>query len=190
MKNFRILTAVFLLGALISSCTDDDDTTPAAATPVTPNEEELITTVDLEFRDALGTIVGTFSFNDPDGDGGNDPTIDTIRIAASAVYTVIAEFKDASDPNDVEDITAEILEEDDEHLVCFEQTNISGLTIQRTDTDGTYEVGLESQWETTMSASSNQGVLRLTLRHQPGSKDGTCTPGDSDVEIDFPVVIQ
>ncbi len=187
MKNIKILMAVSI-GLLTYSCTDDDDATPAV--PITQNEEEVITTVDLTFTDSLTSSSSTFSFNDPDGDGADDPTIDTIKLSVGKVYTVSAEFKDASDPDDVEDITAEIKTEDDEHLVCFDQTNINGLTIRRTDTDGTYEVGLDSRWQTTMNATSNQGVLRLTLRHQPGSKDGSCTAGDTDVEIDFPVIIQ
>jgi len=179
---------ITLVGLLMYSCTNDDDATPGA--PITPNEEELITTVDLIFEDSLTSLRDTFSFNDLDGDGGNPPIIDTIRLSRGKVYSVSAEFKDASDPNDVEDITAEIKGEDDEHLICFEQTNISGLTIKRTDTDGTYEVGLASRWETDFSATVSNGTLRLTLKHQPGSKDGSCAVGDTDVEIDFPIIIK
>ncbi len=187
MKNFRILF-ILILGLSTYSCTDDDDSvTPG--TKVTPNEEELITTVQLIFSNEFNVILDSASFNDPDGDGGNAPSIDTITLQSGTDYTVDLKFLDASDANDVEDITIEIEEEDDEHLICFDQSNISGLTINRSDSDGTYEIGLKSLWVVDSNASSNSGVLKLTLKHQPGSKDGTCAPGDIDVEIDFPVII-
>ncbi len=143
--------------------------------------------MNLEFTDQ-NQNVSVFSFKDLDGDGGNPPVIDTIKLNKNQSYTVSAIFLDESDPNDVEDITVEILEEDNEHLICFDIENIDGLTIRRTDSDGTYEVGLASMWNVSDTAVATNGIVRLTLKHQPGIKDGSCAPGDTDVEVDFPVI--
>ncbi len=185
-KTVKICTLLFAM--LFMACTDDDDDSVKPGTGVTGNPEELITTVNLIFQNSTGTALDTFSFNDPDGEGGNAPTIDTLRLMKNFTYKVDAQFLDASNPNDIEDITAEIQMEDDEHLVCYEMTGITGLQINRTDSDGTYEVGLQSDWISDMNAASTNGTLRLTLKHQPSVKDGSCAPGDTDVEIDFPLV--
>lgn len=183
-NNALKLFAFSFLAISLFSCADDDDATPQQ--PISPNDAELITTVNLEFTDQ-NQNVSVFSFTDLDGDGGNSPVIDTIKLNKNLSYTVSAIFLDESDSNDVEDITEEILEEDDEHLICFDIENIDGLTIRRTDSDGTYEVGLASMWNVSDTAVATNGIVRLTLKHQPGVKDGTCAPGETDVEVDFPL---
>ncbi|MDX2248337.1 MAG: hypothetical protein SF052_16255 [Bacteroidia bacterium] len=146
--------------------------------PEEPVGEEEITTVQLIFN---GTE--TFTWKD-----GSDP--DSIILSPLTNYTVEVKFLNKN-KTPAEDITAEIRKEDDEHLVCFEilgELILTNLTIQRTDTDGTYEVGLSSFWQTGAAAT---GQIALKLRHQPGGiKDGTCTPGDSDVEIVFDLAVR
>ncbi|MEL6672881.1 MAG: hypothetical protein AAFR61_11840 [Bacteroidota bacterium] len=147
-----------------------------ACTPEEPDGgEEEITTVTLTFTNGP-----TVTWKE----GGATPTI---TLDANTTYAVAATFLNEEDPNDVEDVTEEIRAEDDEHIVCYEVTGGANLTITRTDSDGTYEVGLATSWVTTDASS---GTMLLKLRHQPGVKDGTCTPGDSDVEVDFNVEIQ
>ena len=191
MKTIKKITRLSLLIAFISilavACKKDKDTPkPGGSTPP-PNEEELITTVKITFVDTAGvqpTIV--VWFRDPDGDGGNPPTqFDTIRLAANSVYNAAIELFDES-KNPVEDITTEIQEEDDEHIFCFTPTNVN-LSIIRTDSDGTYEVGLASQWTV---GNASVGTTQVVLKHQPGVKDGTCVPGDTDVELNFVTEIQ
>ena len=185
IKNNALKLFIFsFLAISLFSCADDDDATPQQ--PISPNDAELITTVKLELTDQ-NQMISVFSFTDLDGDGGNPPVIDTIKLNKNLSYTVSAIFLDESDSNDVEDITEEILEEDDEHLICFDIENIDGLTIRRTDSDGTYEVGLASMWNVSDTAVATNGIVRLTLKHQPDVKDGSCAPGDTDVEVDFPV---
>jgi hypothetical protein len=189
MKTIRLITALFIAGSLFA-CTNDDDDSVTPETQVTPNEEELITTVKLSIKDTANLSVNSFSFRDLDGPGGNSPSIDTIKLSAGMVYDVEIQFQDESDPANAEDITTEIRAEDDEHLICFESMNVSGLSMVRTDSDGTYEVGLTSQWSFGNNATASGGMITITLRHQPGSKDGSCSPGDIDVEVNFPLILQ
>jgi len=175
LKFSTLLLLLFVMG-FVSSCKKDDD-------PEEENEEEVITTLRMTFSEQGASNTFTVTFQDPDGEGGNAPTVfEDINLAANTVYDVSIELLNESDPNDVEDITEEILEEDNEHLFCFTPST-GELSVQRTDTDGTFEVGLQSTWTTT---NADNGTVNVTLKHQPdGVKDGTCSPGDTDIELDF-----
>jgi len=178
---------LFLAATLMVGCKKDKDS-PKPNNPTPPaNEEELITTVKITFVDTAGVEpTVTVFFRDPDGDGGNAPTqFDTIRLAANSVYNATLEVFDES-KNPVENITTEIVEEADEHIFCFTPTNVN-LSIVRTDSDGTYEIGLASQWTVGITSI---GTTQVVLKHQPGVKDGTCAPGDTDVELNFVTEIQ
>ena len=52
---------------------------------------------------------------------------------------------------------------------------------------GTLEVGLATQWTVGIASV---GTTQVVLKHQPGVKDGTCAPGDTDIELDFVTEIQ
>jgi hypothetical protein len=69
-------------------------------------------------------------------------------------------------------------------------SNPLNLTINITDHDTNpqaYPIGLQSNFVT--GAASN-GWLRLVLRHQPNVKNGTYTPGSTDLDVGFTVKIQ
>ncbi|PKP51612.1 MAG: hypothetical protein CVT95_00510 [Bacteroidetes bacterium HGW-Bacteroidetes-12] len=191
MKTIQKITKaslyLFLAVTLIIGCKKDKDSPKPS--PINPpvNEEELITTVKITFVDTAGVEpTVTVFFRDPDGDGGNAPTqFDTIRLAANTIYSATIELFDES-KNPVENITQEIQDEADEHIFCFTPTNVN-LSIIRTDSDGTYEIGLTSQWTT---GTTSVGTTQVVLKHQPSVKDGTCGPGDTDVELNFVTEIQ
>src|SRR6056297_867392 len=97
-KFFRF--SIFALAALtFVACEDDDDDDD---TPSAVNEEELITDMVLTFTNTADQSVSTFTFSDPDGPGGNAPSIDDIVLTDTAVYNVSVQVLDASNPNDVE----------------------------------------------------------------------------------------
>lgn len=184
MKKF---SALLLAAALLAVACKKDDNSVTEPDHDHDHEAELITTVALTFVGPdEAELISNFKFSDLDGAGGNVPVIDTIRLNAGAYYSLDISFLDES-KSPAEDITAEVKEEDDEHLICFSST-LSGLSIERMDTDGTYGVGLNSRW--THNGNAENGSLTLTLKHQPGVKDGTCAPGETDVEVTFPVVYQ
>ncbi|HMP98214.1 MAG TPA: hypothetical protein PKC24_00445 [Cyclobacteriaceae bacterium] len=180
MKTINYFLSLLLVATMLlfTSCGED---------PEPENEEELITTVKLTFSVVgMASTPQTFTWRDLDGDGPNAPVIETITLQADRTYAVSIELLNESE-NPAEDITEEIDEERDEHLFCFEATNGLNLAITRTDTDGTFEVGLESEWVT---GAASTGSVTVILKHQPGTKNGSCDPGEVDVEATFPVVIQ
>ena len=182
MKQFKTnisILAFFLVStAAFTGCNDDNDVTA----PPQPNEEELITTVELTYTNtANSSEISTFKFADTDGEGGNAPSeTDTIRLAANTTYTVAVRFLDESG-TDVEDITTEVLEEAAEHLVCYTATAGTAVTI--TDQDGNgLDLGLAADVTTT---SASNGTFTISLKHQPGIKNGSCDVGETDVEVAF-----
>ncbi|MBX2944430.1 MAG: hypothetical protein KF725_01250 [Cyclobacteriaceae bacterium] len=189
----RFFVAPFLLATLLLvSCGDD---------PEPPNEEELITTLIVTLTSDGGSPV-TLKFYDPDGSGPEEGqftytpiapgTSPAALLAMNTTYLATIQLLDES-KSPTEDITEEIEEEADEHLFCFMQ-NVSGMTISYADTEADYlssgslPVGLKTTWSTTTAGS---GTVQITLRHQPGVKNGTCPGGgDTDIEVTFNVVVQ
>ena len=87
-----------------------------------------------------------------------------------------------------ENITDEVKNEAEEHLFCYQISQLSGLTINRTDSDGNYEIGISTIW---ISGSTAEiGKVKITLNHQPGIKNGDCDPGETDIELEFVVKIE
>jgi len=187
IKTYSILV-ITLFTLFVTGCKKDDDT-PLPTNQNTPpvNGEELITSAILSFVDTAGVQPSVqYAFRDPDGDGGNAPTQhDTIRLAANTYYSATIQLLNESE-SPAEDITLEVQQEDDEHLFCYSPSN-TNVAITRTDSDGTYEVGITTFWSTGVIAS---GETTVTLKHQPGVKDGTCAPGDTDIEVTFVTEIQ
>ncbi len=182
--SFSLLATLAFLLVLISCGKDKDDPeTP----PAIVNEEELITTVTLEFTDPLGIYPDvSATFRDTDGPGGVEPSrFDTIYLVPSVLYNAhIVLLNESVDP--AENITDEVLEEASDHLFCYTPQGLD-LEIVRTDTDGALEIGIQSTWQT---GASGEGNVQVVLKHQPGIKDGSCEPGETDVELDFRIIVQ
>jgi hypothetical protein len=191
LKIFTFLLATLLL----SGCSDD---------PKPVNEEELITTLRLTLVPQGGGATVILEFKDLDGDGSGAPEYTytpstgtgpntAALLTANITYTATLELLNETE-SPAENITEEIEEEADEHLLCFTET-VNGLTITYADTEADYltggstkVVGLVTTWETTMVGD---GTVTITLRHQPGTKTGACPgSGDTDIEVTFKVSIQ
>lgn len=152
--------------------------------PAPQNEEELITTLQINI--VANGDTSAYRFSDPDGEGGWPASTDTIFLQDSSTYAVFLSILDES-RSPATDLTGEILQERNDHLLCFQASGIL-LDIDRTDRDdNNFPVGLNSSWTT---GTGGKGTLQVTLKHQPGIKNGTCEPGDTDIEVVFPVVIR
>jgi type 1 fimbria pilin len=174
--NKRVAFLPLIAAILLAGCKADDPE---------PDENELITTVMLRFTS--GGTTRTFSAKDLDGDGGVAPVLDKITLAPNVTYDLAVEFKDES-KSPVVDITSEVSEEADEHLVIY-TPNPSGLmTVTVTDKDSkNLPIGLRGTART--QATAGTGKLTVQLRHQPGTKNGTPGPGSDDANVTFDVEI-
>jgi len=184
MKTIELLF-ILLAGALtFVSCEKDD--------PEIPNEEELITTVKYTLTPQSDGSEVVFLFRDLDGDGGNSPVITTSPLNSGTTYSGVLELlNEAETP--VENITEEIKNEGAEHQFFF--TSNTNISVQYNDTDlNGKPVGLK-----TILTAGNVGTekLKIVLRHQPDKNAGGVANGDisnargeTDIEIEFDVVIQ
>ena len=184
MKTNKLLIWMLMAGlsTAFMQCKDSGDA-------VTPDDEnELITTVRLNFKEAGTSTVTTFSYQDADGDGGNAPTkFDTIRLKPNTEYTLDIEFLDES-KTPVDNITEEIKNLSYEHLVVYTPNPASLLTYTYGDKDkNNFPIGLTG---TAKTSAAGDGSLKVQLRHQPNSKNGTITPGSDDVNLDFKLEVK
>lgn len=164
-----------------------------ANNPEPADENELITTVSLKFTEQGTTNAQTFTYRDIDGDGGQAPTkFDAITLTAGKTYDLAISFQDES-KSPADDITAEINQKKDEHLVVYTPSPASLLTVTITDKDSrNYPVGLTS---TAKAGAAGTGILNVQLRHQPPVngqpvKNGTATPGSDDVNLKFTLTVK
>ncbi|MBX0292701.1 hypothetical protein K3G63_19810 [Hymenobacter sp. HSC-4F20] len=178
------LLALLASTTLLSACKDDNED------PTPDEDNEQITTVTYTLTPTGGGTPVLVQYRDLDGDGGTAPTIGTLTLAANTTYTGTLALQDET-KTPAENTTAEIQEKADEHLFFFE-TSGTNLTITPTDKDkNNLAVGLTTQAVTgAANATGTTGTLKITLRHQPGSKNGTFAPGSTDVEVNFPTVVR
>lgn len=180
IKPFSIQLSILFIAATLSfaSCRE----TEVKPEDKPQNETELITTMTLIFTDSATNQISTFSFKDTDGDGGSGPVqFDTIQLAANKTYTCKVLLLDES-KTETDTISNEVLKESDDHLFIY---TISGLNLAifRTDKDANnLPLGLNSKWWT---GNMSNGKVKITLKHQPGVKDGSATPGETDAEVEF-----
>ncbi len=150
------------------------------------NDGESITTLELKFLNKDTTFVVTY--DDPDGFAGNSPIkFDTINLLKNTDYKVEVTLLDKSKtPYDT--ISNEVLEEADDHLFFYSSTPVDLLNITIDDLDSKGRaLGLRSTWITNTAVS---GKVKVKLMHQPGVKDGKSEDGDTDIQVEFPVVIK
>lgn len=172
MKKTNFLVVMAATAALfnLSSCHKHD-------------EGENITAVKLTLTPTSGGTAKTFVWSDPDGIGGNAPKqTDTVLCDSGTNYTGDLQFF-----NGDSDITSEIKNEGGEHFVCYNGPTSDVLEIIYKDSDGQYPIGLSTEW---IAKKKTAGLIRIALKHQPKSKDGTCDKGETDVDVSYPILIQ
>lgn len=182
---FKIVMGVLLTSGILSSCKKDK---------VEENEEEVITTMVLNFTPVGGGTTLSYEFDDPDGPGGAAPSIEEIVLAPATQYNVSVElFNKTETP--AGNITEEIEEEADAHRFYYAPSAGSNITVSNLNNDmNGVPVGLTSTWTTGAVAT---GKITITLRHYPGIPPNKAT-GDlvdsgksgTDIEQEFTTKIQ
>ncbi len=189
--NLKYLALTILIAATITGCKPEDDDPIAPTPPV--NEEEVITTMILSFAGQAGATDKELRFTDADGDGGGAPIFDLDTLQAAANYNVsIMLLNETANP--VDTISNEVLEEGLDHQFFF-QTAGANITFAYADADANGNpIGLQT---TTTTGAASMGTLKVTLRHEPNksgagvsSGDITNAGGETDVEVEFPLVIE
>lgn len=181
-KTIRISIALSMLSLVFISCKKDP--------VVDPNEEELLTTVRVTLTEKISGVQSVFEFKDLDGEGGQPPSkFDQIILDKQKVYDCSLEFLNES-VSPADNITAEILEEGEDHEIFFNATNALVTFSNLSKDANNLPLGLTSTW--TASNATGSGTLSITLKHKPGQKTfgDSVTKGETDVALDFSLVVQ
>ena len=206
-----ICFAIILLFAMASCKKPKNEPAPENPSPI-PDPGEVITTFKLLLTDSATGTVYTYMYKDADGDGGQagfyGPGTTSTSAQTDSVFTLMQNttyfaeiilLDETKSPAD--SISNEVEEEGADHMFFFNSTNPSGtpysvtlagsgINITYTDLDtGSPQrgIGLTSRWRTYGAAAKSP--LNIILKHQPGTKDGTITSGDTDVDVAFKVII-
>lgn len=183
-KPLLWLTAITLLA---SACNRDEKNVDPA------EDNERITTVTLEFTNkATATEVVTATIDGLSADGTQPNSASaTVVLKPNATYSMRVLLSDKT-KTPATDISAAIKTEANEHLFVYKPATGLNLTVTPNDKDtnpapGPYPIGLTNDVKT---GAASSGKLNMVLRHQPNAKNGTATPGTSDLDVSFEVVVK
>jgi hypothetical protein len=182
---------VFMLpvAVLMTACNRDEEN------PTPTDDNERITTATLSLTNTAAPTEIVTATIDGIGDAQPNVTNATLNLKVNATYNGAVTLLDKSKTPNVNQ-TNEIREEANEHLFAYTYTpaasSPASLTVTATDRDtnpspGPYPIGITTSVRTGTASSGN---LNVVLRHQPNAKNGTATPGSSDLDVTFPVVIR
>ncbi len=174
-----------------------------AAAPECENEEEIIDKVTLTFTPTAGGTSIVAIASDPDGPGPLDLTVEDVALNESTDYQLSITLENTIEG---EDITEEIMEEDEDHLFLFAfgeelfdspdgDGNIDNRTdpVDYNDQDSNgLPIGLSTNWTTACTAEGNvTGAFRVVLKHQPDVKSATSgfEVGGTDVDITWNITV-
>jgi hypothetical protein len=191
------LKATLLSSILLFIACDKDDA------PEAENEMEVFTKAVIKVTNLSDNSSETYEFeveghdHDHDHDHGvliqnqeNDDHGDhtVIELESSSEYKFEITFLNESDPNNVIDMTEEVIEEKDQHHVFYELIG-DGISYDTTSGDtldsDENALNLVTKWTTTNATVVD---VEAYLIHRPTSKTGTTRDdfgGATDVEIEF-----
>ena len=192
-KNIHLKSLLIAVIAIFTSCEKDE--------PKPTHEEEVITTLELVVTNQGDNTKKTYEFeaeHDHENESGNQSGDHgehvEVELANNTTYKFEIRFLNESDPNNVEDVTEEIIEEKDEHQIFFALSDASVITITAASDDikdsSNNPIHLKTIWETTTTGEVD---VELYLIHEPTSKTGTKRAdfgGATDVEIEFEAHIE
>ncbi|HEY5823992.1 MAG TPA: hypothetical protein VIT44_06500 [Cyclobacteriaceae bacterium] len=199
----RILTLLIAsIILLLTSCKDDD--------PVKEDIPELITKATLTFTPAAGTnaAVVKVTATDPDGDGPQSININgEIKLNKGITYILTLELiNELANPTaDEYNISAEVLNEGDEHQFYFAWTGDvfsspagNGNMDNRNDAvnykdkdENNLPIGLTTEWTSISTATIVTNTFHIVLKHQPELKSASSTfdDGETDLDLTFPISV-
>lgn len=197
--KLNVITATLIaLGTI--ACGDESK-------PEETNEQELITRVTLTFVPTGGGSPVEAVWNDPDGDGGLAPTVDTVELASSSTFSVSVGLTNALAEPPIS-IDEEVEEERADHQLFFTGTGVQSestgaianplLFLSYDYSESGLPLGL--QLSATSGSAPGTGTLRVVLRHLPGLKTAglpataassgvDSLPGESDIDVTFPLTV-
>ncbi len=188
MKSTTIKAIVFnlILVLLFTNCKKDKDLVPVPQ-PIL-NSPELTTSMVLKLTDSSNTSnIILCEFRDPDGPGGNTATkFDTIKLLSNKTYILKLILLDET-KNPIDTVSNEIWDERNDHQFFFTHSGVSINSTYLDNDENGYPVGLTTKWRT---SATSAGTSKIVLKHQAGTKNGSESLGETDIEVIFQSKVQ
>ena len=180
MRTKLSILSLFFVVMYLNACKGTD--------PEIPNEEELITSFKINLISEDGQDSIEWSFEDEDGDGGEEPIISVTSLKENTIYNATISISNET-VNPAQNITEEVLDEGTSHQLFYVVDGPELTTsYEDEDKDGN-PLGLKIQMKT---GKESMGELKVILRHEPikpNDGDPKNAEGETDIEIDFFVAI-
>ena len=194
LKNIYFKATLLSIVLLLISCDKDD-------TPEAENEMEVFSKAVIVVTNLSDDSSETYNFEVEEHDHGHDHSVlpqtqdddehgdhTVIDLKSGSEYKFEISFLNDTNPNNIIDMTPEVIEEKDEHHVHYELAG-NGIVIESysgdtIDSNGN-ALNLVTKWTTSIAAEID---VEAYLIHQPTSKTGTTRDdfgGATDVEIEF-----
>ena len=196
LKNIYLKATLLSSLILIISCDKDD-------APEAENEMEVFTKAVIKVTNLSDNSSETYEFevegHDHDHDHDHGFIVDNqeadvhedhveIELNNSSEYKFEISFLNESDPNNIINLTEEVIEEADDHYIFYELIG-NGISYESMSGDtfdsNSNPLNLVTKWTTTIATVVD---VEAYLIHQPTSKTGTTRDdfgGATDVEIEF-----
>jgi len=185
MKTLKNIAILVFISSIFLACSDED--------PIAINDEEVITTIRATLVPQDGGTTITVESKDLDGDGPNEPIVTVSGdFSQNTSYAgTLAILNEMESP--AEDITLEILEEDEDHQFFFSFTNdIATATYNDEDSNGN-PVGVEFNL---LTGAAGSGGFTIILRHEPDKAGANVNTGaianaggSTDVQVTFDITV-
>jgi len=188
MKKFmRSMITATVIMLVFDGCSKDEKT----VSPPLPGNEFLTTVrlVATNTADASDVQVASVTDTTLIAHPADSINNHTLNLKANSVYAVSVLFLDET-AKPAGNVTDDIYDRRNYHLICFDISGGANLTVARTDQDTnnpSLPIGLQDRFTT---GAVGNGTLNVQLRHQPNAKNGSCDPGSSDADVDFTIVIK
>ena len=194
LKNIYSKATLLSIVLLFISCDKDD-------TPEAENEMEVFTKAVIVVTNLSDDTSETFNFEVEEHDHDHDHSVlpqtqddddhgdhTVIELKSGSEYKFEISFLNETDPNNIIDMTDEVIEEADDHHVFYELVG-NGISYDSSSGD-TFDsksnpLNLVTKWTTT---TATEVEVEAYLLHQPTSKTGNTRDdfgGATDVEIEF-----
>lgn len=195
-QQFHNLTILTTVAILISSCSKEDP-----KQPLPNNPQEVLTTIIINGYNSNEPNNMKYQFaykwEDLDGDGGATPIIDTLKLDTGITFSCkIIILDKTKTPFDTVSNAIEV-EKNVHQFFYSPSTNLSGKTnteILDFDTNiPSLPVGLRFQINTKSNIGYSlpiQGSLNVILSHYDGVPKTVEKSSESDIDINFPIVLK
>ena len=189
-NSYLLLASLFLF---LSSCISDDEGSETPSFPDVDRGSIVANRLKITFYPRNNASQrSTFEYYDPDGSGGNAPTInETITLSMPTSGSFFDYLAEIEIMNDNDTVTSNVENLGTKYIICYRDHNPSFLRRNSSNKDSEgRDLGTETEWTTVANNNAGSGKIRITMNYQGASKQGVCDDGFRILEASMNYIVQ